>query len=79
MKTRSSVSKFEEFLKNKDVVYELMRDGYRFAVVIDNSFEVNNKSVEILQMFKFVILNKQIKKYNEFAPYKDKLQNILEI
>ena len=56
-----------------------MRDGYRFAVIIDNSFEVNNKNVEILQMFKFVILNKQIKKYDEFAPYKDSLQNVIEI
>lgn len=71
--------KYEDFKNKKQEIYDLMRDGYRFAVIIDNSFEVNNKNVEILQMFKFVILNKQIKKYDEFAPYKDSLQNVIEI
>lgn len=71
--------KYEHFLEKKEKVYELMRDGYRMAAIIDNSFEVNYKNIENLKMFKFVILNKQLKCYDEIMQYKDSLQNVIEI
>ena len=35
----------EHFIENKEKVYELMREGYRFSIILDNSFEVNYKKI----------------------------------
>ena len=57
--------KYEDFLKNKQEVYDLMRDGYKITVILDNSFEPNFKDIESLQMFEFVIINQGLKYYEE--------------
>ena len=69
----------ENFLKKKNEVYELMREGYRFALIIDNSFEVSYKNLEMLKMFKYIIIDKESKKYSEMMEYKDSLENVIEI
>lgn len=70
----------EHFIENKEKVYELMREGYRFSIILDNSFEVNYKKMENLKMFKFVILNKDSKQYGEIMRFNDEVKNnIIEI
>lgn len=56
-----------------------MREGYRFALIIDNSFEVSYKNLEMLKMFKYIIIDKESKKYSEMMEYKDSLENVIEI
>ena len=57
-----------------------MREGYRFTIILDNSFEVNYKNMENLKMFKFVILNKDAKQYKEIMEFNDEVRNnIIEI
>lgn len=70
----------EYFIENKEKVYELMREGYRFSIILDNSFEVNYKNMENLKMFKYVILNKDSKQHDEIMQFSDELKNnIIEI
>ena len=70
----------EHFIENKEKVYELMREGYRFSLVLDNSFEVTYKNMENLKMFKFVIINKDSKQYSEVMRFNDEVNNnIIEI
>ena len=71
--------KHEEFLKNKEVVYDLMREGFKITIILDNSFEVNFKNIESLQMFEFVIINKNLKQYEEIICNKESIHNIIEI
>lgn len=71
--------KYEEFLKNQETVFELMRQGYKITVILDNSFEANFKNVESLQMFEFVIVNRNLKHYEEIMNNKENLHNIIEI
>ena len=57
-----------------------MREGYRFSIILDNSFEVNYKNMENLKMFKYVILNKDSKQHDEIMQFSDELKNnIIEI
>ena len=57
-----------------------MREGYRFSIILDNSFEINYKNMENLKMFKFVILNKDSKQYGEIMRFNDEIKNnIIEI
>ena len=71
--------KYENFLKMKEEIYELMREGYRIALIIDNSFEINYVNIEMLKMFKYVIIDKQSRRYEEIGKYRNSLDNVLEI
>ena len=71
--------KYEDFLKNKEEIYDLMREGYRITVILDNSFEPIFKNIEGLQIFEYVILNQGLKYYEEIINNKNNLNNIIEI
>lgn len=71
--------RYENFLENKEKIYELMRNGYKFAIILDNSFEINYKNIEDLNMFKYIIINKNLKHYKEIQEFKDSLNNVIEI
>lgn len=71
--------RYEYFLKEQDTVFELMRQGYKITVILDNSFEPSFKNIEGLQMFEFVIINRNLKQYQEIMNNKDSLHNIIEI
>lgn len=67
--------RYGKFIKNKDKVYDLMRKGYKIAIVMDDTFEVNAKNLQSLDMFKYVIVNKTFKDYEKIKDRK----NIIEI
>ena len=69
--------KYEDYLTNKEKIHDILRDGYKFAVILDDSFDVNSKNVQTLDIFKYVILNKQLESYEKIKEYK--IQNVLEI
>ena len=71
--------KYEFFTQNKEKIYELIREGFKISIILDNSFKVNYKNIEILEIFKYVILNKDLKNYNEIITYKKNIKNIIEI
>ena len=60
--------KYEQFIQNKEIIYDL-----------DNSFDVTFKNIETLQMFEFVIISRDLKKYNEIKQEVKELHNIIEI
>ena len=56
-----------------------MRNGYKITIILDNSFDVTFKNIETLQMFEFVIISRDLKKYNEIKQEVKELHNIIEI
>lgn len=68
---------YEDYLTHKEQIHDLLRDGYKFAVILDASFVVNSRNVQTLDIFKYVILNKQLELYEKIKELK--IQNILEI
>ena len=71
--------KYEFFIENKEKIYELIKDGFKITLILDNSFKVNYKTIDTLEVFKYVILNKDLKNYNEIIKYKQNIKNIIEI
>lgn len=71
--------KYEFFIDNKEKIYELIKEGFKITLILDNSFKVNYKTIDTLEVFKYVILNKDLKKYNEIINYKQNIKNIIEI
>ena len=72
--------RYEYYSENKEKIYELMREGYRFAIILDNSFEVDYKNMENLKMFKYVLLNRESKHYSKIMKLNEDVNNnIIEI
>ena len=71
--------RYEYFVQNKEIVYELMRNGYKITIILDNSFDVTFKNIETLQMFEFVIISRELKEYSEIKQNIKELKNIIEI
>lgn len=61
---------YDEFMANKDIVYEYIRDGYKFAVIINDDFSEN---IQLLEVFEFIILNGKIEKISKLK----KIDNVL--
>ena len=57
--------RYEFFYKNKEKIINLMRKGYKFAIIIDSSLECNYRNIELLDIFKFIIINKEQENYEE--------------
>lgn len=72
--------RYEYFFENKEKVYELMREGFRFSILLDNSFEVNYKNMENLKMFKYILLNENSRNYKQIVKFNEEINNnIIEI
>lgn len=65
---------YKDFIKYKDQFYQYMRAGYRFAIILDETFILNAQNLEILQVFKYIIVNKN---YIYFKEFKDLANTIV--
>ncbi len=71
--------KYESFIENKEKIYDLMRNGFKITIILDNSFKPEYKNIEGLSAFKYVIVNSDMKNYEEIIKYKKRIKNIIEI
>lgn len=71
--------KYEDFLIYKDQIYELMRQGFRFAIVVDDTMDSSYATLSKLNAFSYIIINKKLKNYEEIMENKVILKNIIEI
>ena len=52
-----------------------MKNGYQIAIILDNTFEVNYKNIESLKLFKYVLLNKNLKQFEQIK--EENIKNII--
>ena len=71
--------KYKGFSENKEEVYELMRQGFEFAIIIDDTMDVNFSTMERLNAFSYILISKNLKHYDEIMEDKVILNNIIEI
>ena len=67
---------YEEFTKYKQQVFELMKDGYKFAIELDNSIKDPNE-IGKLSMFSYIIVPKKVKLYKELMRRYKKADKII--
>ncbi len=75
----SILIEYKDYLKRKNEIIALMKRGFRFAVVMDEKFEINYKNMEKLNMFNFILISKEQKYYKEFMSDKVMLHNVIDI
>ena len=57
--------KHSTYKDNKLIIHDLMREGFRFAVILDDTFDLKYEPLEKLEMFKYIIMNSDFKYYYE--------------
>lgn len=50
-----------DFKKEKEIIYENIRKGYKYAIIIDDTFVENEDNIKLLSVFKYIIKNKNTK------------------
>lgn len=70
---------YTEFCENRDDVYNLINQGYKLIIYLDDSFVVDFSEMQILNLFSYIVINKNLKKYDEIMDNKVVLSNIVEI
>ena len=61
---------YDDFINNKDLVYDLIREGYKFGVIINDEFSDN---IQLLEVFEFILLNGKLEK----LPKLKKIDNVI--
>lgn len=70
---------YKSYKENKEEIHELMRNGFKIAIILDDSFEINYSNIERLGMFNYIIVNKSGEIYPRIIQNKDKIKNLIEI
>ncbi len=68
---------YKDFDENKELIYDLMKEGYRFAIIIDDSFEPTSSNLRKLDIFKYMLVPEKCKNYEAIKEEQTKLNNII--
>ncbi|NLA33132.1 MAG: hypothetical protein GX864_04265, partial [Mollicutes bacterium] len=51
--------KYEDFISERKSIYDLIRNGYKFAIILSNDFQETEENLALLAIFKYIVLNKK--------------------
>ena len=68
---------YKIIIKYREKIYELLRNGYKIALTLDDTFVGNAADIQRLSMFQYILVNKNAEYYNQLV--KSKLKNLVEI
>ena len=69
--------KYKDFVENKEKIYELMQRGFKFAIIIDETFKIETEEIRKLLMFDYVLISKSNKNFDNFMEYKEPIENLI--
>ena len=69
---------YNNFIRNKDNIYNFIKLGYKFSVYLDESFEPDLANLERLNMFEYSIISNELSNYNEIIKHKKEIKNLIE-
>lgn len=71
--------KYKTFYENKDFVQQLMRNGYKISIIIDEKFNGTLREIESLNMFKYILVDKESEYYDQIKKNGQIIKKIIEI
>jgi len=70
---------YKDYIANKNDIEDMMRDGFKFAIVLDDTFEAELFQVGKLNIFEFIITKNDASYYSELMSQKDIAQKIIAL
>ena len=71
--------RYEIYEENKEMVTDLIRRGFRFALIVDDTMEVRLEVLERLDIFSYILLSKEVIGYEEMIENKYRFDNLIEV
>ena len=68
---------YQDFEENKELIYSLIKEGYRFAIIIDDSFKPTLLNIKKLSIFEFLLVPEQCKNYEKIKENENKIINTI--
>ena len=69
----------EDYLKYKEHIEDLIRGGFHFTIILDDTFNAEYKEITTLRIFQYVIVDDEAKIYEKIKDYKKQISNLIEI
>ena len=69
--------KYKEFIDNKELIYEQIKDGYKFVIVIDDEFKPTLTELKKLDMFEYLIVPMMSEKCDAIKEFETRINNEL--
>lgn len=58
---------YHDFNENKELFYTNMRSGFNYAIIIDDEFILDDNSLQLLSVFKYIIINHKNMYYKDLS------------
>ena len=68
---------YKDFEENKYLIYSLMKDGFRFAIIINDDFEFSMINIKKLSIFSYLLVLEHSKNYEKIKNISQELDNII--
>ena len=68
---------YSDFEENKEYIYDLIKDGFRFAIIIDDTFSPSKTNYKKLSVFKYLLVPGNSKNYEDVRENEKKLTNTI--
>lgn len=66
--------KYEVFTKHKEEIYEIIKKGFKIAIILDDTFEENYENVQKLELFSYILVDSKLESYS-IIPNDKKIEN----
>ena len=70
---------YKDYIKNKSNISEFIQKGFKIAIELDDTFEFKVAELKRLEIFQFVLMDKNHKDYDEIMKNKNTLNNVIEM
>jgi len=71
---------YNDFIEgNKEELYKIMRDGYKFAVILDKNLKITEKDIGRLEIFSYILVDEKTEAYKQISKTKDIADSIVKI
>ena len=68
---------YKDFEENKEILYSLIKDGYKFAVILDDSFNPTQINLKKVSIFDYLIVPQNGKNYQKIMQLETKIINTI--
>lgn len=68
---------YKDFEENKELIYALMQEGFRFAIILDDIFEPTYQNMKKLEIFPYLLVGENNKNYEIIKENEIKLLNTI--
>lgn len=69
--------KYKDLKEYQEIIYDFMKDGFKFAIIIDEEFYPSQVTYKKISMFDYIIVSENVKSYSKIRDDENRIKNII--